>query len=461
MILNKKLADNTVILTISSLLISGISMAFQAWLAGKTGTAGIGLFQLIMSVTALAMTFAISGIRFASTRLISEELACGGESIRAATGHCLAYAVFFGTAAGLILYLTAEPIGVFWLGDARTVAPLRLMSFSMPCAAICSAISGYFIAVGRVWKSALAHLIELLTGAALTVYLLSDCQTENIEKSCLAITQGRVTADVMSLVLMGVFFYADLISCDCGKSKKDSFTPRMLKIALPFAFSAYTRSALSTLQHILVPRGLRLSGMSGETALSGYGIIHGMALPAVLFPSCVMSVAAELVVPELTKAQMSGDGEKINSAVGRLMSISFGFSGTVAVLLFLAAEFIGRNVFKSEEAGAYIRLLAPIVPVMYTDMIVDGCLKGLGEQMWNMKVNILDSTLSAALTWHLLPHYALKAYIGIICFTELLNFVLSYLRLDALTRRSLSRGAPASSRRRGGVSGKCVYKEDM
>ena len=72
--LQRKLVYNTALLTGSSLLMSCIGMAFQVWLVGRIGSAGIGLYQLTISVTNLSATFAISGIRFASTRLVSEEL---------------------------------------------------------------------------------------------------------------------------------------------------------------------------------------------------------------------------------------------------------------------------------------------------------------------------------------------------------------------------------------------------
>ncbi len=71
-------------------------------------------YQLVLSVTGLMATFAVSGIRFASTRLISEELggySCG--SIRPAMTRCLAYGLLFGAAAGAVLWLLAEPIGFF------------------------------------------------------------------------------------------------------------------------------------------------------------------------------------------------------------------------------------------------------------------------------------------------------------------------------------------------------------
>ena len=63
MALRKKLLYNTALLSCSSILMSCIGMAFQVWLVGRIGTTGIGLYQLVCSVTMLCATLAISGIR--------------------------------------------------------------------------------------------------------------------------------------------------------------------------------------------------------------------------------------------------------------------------------------------------------------------------------------------------------------------------------------------------------------
>ena len=77
MIQKKRLIYNTFLLTGVSLLMSCIGIAFQVWLVGRIGSAGIGLYQLIFSVYMLAATFATSGISTAVTRLVAEELALG------------------------------------------------------------------------------------------------------------------------------------------------------------------------------------------------------------------------------------------------------------------------------------------------------------------------------------------------------------------------------------------------
>jgi stage V sporulation protein B len=61
-------------------------------------------------------------------------------------------------------------------------------------------------------------------------------------------------------------------------------------------------------------------------------------------------------------------------------------------------------------------------------------LRGLGQQMYNMKVNIADSIISVILIYFLLPRYAVYGYVFIIYFTEVFNFALSFYRLTRLTK---------------------------
>ena len=433
--MKRVLVYNTALLTASSLLMQGIAMAFQVWLAGRIGPAGIGLYQLVLSVTGLCATFAISGIRFASTRLVAEELGLenpGG--VRAAMGRCLGYGTLFGFAAAMILWELAEPIGFLWIGDARTVRSLRISALSMPCISLCSSMSGYFTACGRVWKPTLIHLIEQLSGIALVAFFLAQVPAGDIEKSCAAVTLGRAAADILSLVLMALAYLFDRRGHYHDTGAGGRLTVRMLHIAVPLALSAYARSALTTLQHLLVPKGLKAAGFSANSALAGYGVIQGMVLPVIFFPSCILSAAAELIVPELTAVQVQKNGRAIRRTAKELLRLSVLFSLAVGAFLFACSDALGMLIYGSRDAGRYIRILAPLVPIMYTDMSVDGCLKGLGQQVWSMGINILDALLGLLLTWQLLPRYALAAYIGIIYATELLNFGLSAGRLYKITR---------------------------
>ena len=435
----KRLIYNTALLTFSSLLMSCIGMAFQVWLVGCIGSAGIGLYQLVISVTNLAATFAISGIRFATTRLVSEELGLDNtDCIASAMKRCMLYGAFFGIAALIIMYSLAEPIGFLWIGDARTVMSLRISSLSMPCISLCAVLSGYFTACGRVWKRTLIHLAEQILGIALVAFFLGRAPVGDIEKSCAAVTYGRLCADILSTSTMYIAYKLDHKAHYLQGSKGSRLTSRMFRIAVPLAFSAYARSTLTTMQNLLVPKGLKSAGYSADGALSGYGTIQGMVLPIILFPSCIMVSLSELIVPELTESQVQDDQQGISRSVSSLIGMSLKFSIAVAAFMFIFADMLAQGVYKSSDAGYFIRILAPLVPIMYTDMTIDGCLKGLGQQVWSMGINILDGAVGLVMVWHLLPKYALVAYIAIIYFTEILNFSLSLWRLKSIRNYPLT-----------------------
>jgi stage V sporulation protein B len=221
--------------------------------------------------------------------------------------------------------------------------------------------------------------------------------------------------------------------------------------------SAIARNALGTLRQVLVPRGLRASGLSGTAALAGYGVVSGMAMPLLLFPACLPGALAEMLLPALTRLQAAGQTDRLRARVRALLRDTFLLSLGAGAVFFLSADVLAWVLYRSAEAARYIRLLSPMVPLIYTDLVTDGCLKGLGQQVWSMGINILDALLGLLLTWQLLPRYALTAYLGIIYATEFFNFALSVGRLVRVMLFSSPRGAGGGAHLPGAGSEKCAY----
>lgn len=432
--IRKRLIYNTALLTVSSLIMRCIALAFQVWIVGRIGSAGIGLFTLVMSVGFLAATFAVSGIRFASTRLISEELGLGRHGgVSGAVRRCIGYSLFFGIAAMLMLYFVAEPVAFLWIGDARTVLSLKIISFSLPFLSLSSVLAGYFTACGRVYKSAATHMSEQLVRVGLVMLFLSMVPEFDLEKSCAAVVAGGTVAEVFSFLMISILYVFDKKRHNKTGPISGRLTSRMLVVALPLAVSSYARTSLTTLEHLLVPRGLKAAGFSADSALSGYGMIQGMVFPIIAFPSCFLIALAELLVPELTAAQVAGKADYISHLTTSLLRKCMVFAIGAAGLIFAFAESLGIAVYGSAEASVYIRLFAVLAPVMYMDMVIDGCLKGLGQMMHSMAYNIAEAVIGVILVYTLLPKYALAGYIGIIFFTECFNFTLSINRLRRIT----------------------------
>ncbi len=72
--------------------------------------------------------------------------------------------------------------------------------------------------------------------------------------------------------------------------------------------------------------------------------------------------------------------------------------------------------------------------VLYLDALVDGMLKGLSEQVANVRYNTITSALDVALLFVLLPRYGLGGYVFTFIAAHLVNFALSLRRLPARDR---------------------------
>ena len=126
---------------------------------------------------------------------------------------------------------------------------------------------------------------------------------------------------------------------------------------------------------------------------------------------------------------MKQQKDRISSIMHRAFWLSLLFSIGVAGLIYCYSGELGYLFYKSRQAAYYIRLLAPLIPVMYIDSATDAMLKGLGEQVYSMKINIVDASLSVLLVWILLPIFGIYGYVITIYVTELLNAALSIVRL--------------------------------
>lgn len=431
---SKMLLLNTLLLTAAAMLMRGVGVAFQVYLSDKIGSAGIGLFGLISSAHMLAITFAASGIRYATTRLVSEELGMGRPGgVRSAVMRALAYALLFGTASSICLYTGAEYIGNIWIGDGRTILSLKILSLSLPFMSMTSVFGGYFTAVQRVIKSSAVQVAEHLIRISVVVGILILYPTENLEYACAAVVIGGVLAEFIAFFLILLLYRLDLRKIPRLGAGGTKMTRRLLNIALPIALSSYARSALSTLEHMLIPRGLKKSGSSYESALADYGVVHGMVFPLIIFPTALFSSLGELIIPELTAAQMAGHKNRIRYLVNRILKLCAVFSiGIAGIFLFYHRE-LGGIIYKSTDVSGYIKIFSFLIPVIYLDLITDGMLKGLGQQLHSMIYNIADSLISVVLVYVFLPLYAMNAYICIIFFTECFNFALSIRRISKIT----------------------------
>lgn len=454
----RRFAVNALLLIAVNLFMRTVGVAFNAYLAGRAGGEVMGLHSLLFGVYGLAMTLGCAGINLGATRMVADVMGrfCPaaegrpvedtheGEScrlaIRRVLGKCIGYSLLCGFGAGLLLFTAAPWIGEVWLNDGRTVLSLRVLALTLPPIAVCSCLNGYFTAVRRVAKSAAVGIGVQFLRIGFCAYLLTLWLPEGVEMTCLALVLGGALSEVCGLLLTVGAYLLDRrqhLRTGAGEAPdmgEDGSTKKLLGITVPVTLSACLRSGLLTLQHILIPRGLKQSGTSWEAALTSYGVLHSMVLPVVLFPSAFISSFSGLLVPEVAESVARGDNERVSRLAGKIITPALIFSFGVAGVMACFGYELGEAIYGSREAGLYIRILAPLIPIMYVDSSVDAFLKGMGEQVYSMNVNILDAAVSVLLVWLLLPRMGLWGYVVAIYATETLNTTLSLCRMLRMSR---------------------------
>lgn len=443
----KRFIWNGILITLVSILIRGVSVSFNVYLSNRVGAVAMGLFTLISTVYGFSITVATSGIGLATTTLVAEAMGKADEAgartppwqnprVLCTVRRCSIYALCFSFGSGLILFFFAPLIGGRFLNDPRTVLSLRILAFTLPPIAFSSVLSGYFIAVRRVYKNALVQTIGHGIRIYTCVLLIGWIGAKDVESACVAVVLGGAISEGSSFLIQYLLFFLEKRRY---KKEKISYLQgrtiekKLLRTALPVAFSAYVRSGLVTVEHMLIPRGLEKVGNSRDQALASYGILHSMVFPLVLFPSAISSSFSGLLVPEIAEATAINDQERIHRIIRRVYHTVLIFSVGCAGIMLCFAHELGDLFFPKTDAGSYILMIAPLVPVMYLDTSTDSILKGMGEQVYCMGVNIVDAFLSVILVWVLLPLFGINGYIVTVYFTEIVNASLSIYRLFSVS----------------------------
>ncbi len=434
----KKYLANGTLMTAVALALRGLGVAFNAYISRKIGAEALGLYTLLGSVYGFALTFALSGINLTTTRLVSDALGeNSAEKVRISMKKCIGYALFFGVTASLALLLLAEPIGLFVLKDSRVIKPLRLCAATLPLIALSSCMNGYFTAVRRVYKNAVTQITEQFARIVFCAVLLDLMFGGDMESSCIALVLGGALSEMLSFAISLLFYIFDKqhrVAAEKSGFPEKRITNKMLSIALPLAFSTYFRSALLSIEHILIPIGIEKSGSNRAEALAAYGTLQSMVMPIVLFPAAIIHSFSGLLVPELAELKIQSNKTEIRYIAQRVCHLALVFAvGASGIMIFFSDE-LGLGIYGSTEAGKYIRLVAHIVPIMYLDTTVDNMLKGLGEHIYTMAINITDTLCSLVMVWILIPKMGIYGYIALIIISEIFNSGASIYKLVKITK---------------------------
>jgi stage V sporulation protein B len=259
------------------------------------------------------------------------------------------------------------------------------------------------------------------------------------EYACAAVALGITTAELASCMYSLTLYRYEVEKSDSRILEAFSqkrILNRLLHISLPVSASSLTRSSLRMLENIMIPIGFVKYGYTKKSALEEYGRILGMVIPVLMFPATVILAFSALLIPEVSEANALNQKKRVEYSVTRSLQLTCIMSILISGLFVFFSDKLGPAIYGSAECGSLMRVLAPLIPLIYLDIVVDELLKGLNQQVSALKYNIIDAVIKIILITYALPTEGLAGLIFVLYVCGLINIILSVRKLLLVTRLS-------------------------
>lgn len=450
------LISGTVILTLTGLLSRFIGFFYRIFLSNVFGAEGMGIYQLISPVLALSFALTVSGIQTAISKYVASETSTRDyrRSFRTLWAGFL-LAMTLSVLCAFSIYLWADQIAVTFLMEARTAPLLRIIALSIPMATVHSCINGYFYGIRKTAIPAISQLAEQICRVGSVYLIYYVCQRHHMEPTISFAVVGLVIGESASMIVSilailsranKLFPQRNYFSCPdtrnpaaCKKhliSEYRHIMGQLLQLAVPLSANRLVINILQSIEAVYIPNRLMAYGLSNTDALGVYGVLTGMSLPLILFPSAITNSISVLLLPIVSEADASGNHHAVRRAIMTsiryCLLLGFGFT---AVFLLLGRT-AGRLLFHSELAGSFILTLSFICPFMYIASTLGSILNGLGKTTQTFCFSVVSLLFRLLFVFFAIPVYGIKGYLWGMLASQLLQTMLCTISALHISRKT-------------------------
>lgn len=419
-----------------------IGFFYRIFLSRIIGAEGVGIYQLVFPLYALAGSLTISGIQTCISRFVSAKTAFGDKRgavqifyIGLTLSMCLSLII-----CAILLRCHAE-LAIYFVKEARCSDLLRLLAYSIPFGSVHACVDGYYYGLKRTEIPAIGQIIEHIIRFAALLLLYSIWTEKGIP-----VTPSIAVYGIIIEEFIAALFSATAITIHFSKQpslpqafhRTGYYIKELLALSTPLTLNRVLVNLLQSFESLLIPFQLQLTGMDTSDALSIYGILTGMAMPLILFPNAVTSSVSTMLLPVIAEAQARQDYPAIVRAIKKTCFYCF-LLGISCWLGFLSlGSFLGRFLFHSQLAGDFISSLSWLCPLLYLNPALFAILNGLGYTK-----SVFFHNMSGILTRILfiliaIPKFGILGYLWGLVAAQLILTVLSVLTLKKKVGRTAS-----------------------
>lgn len=423
----KSIIKGTLILTIAGLITKFLGFYNRIFLTRLIGVKELGVYQLIFPLYMLAFSFCCQGIATTLTKQVSYYI--GQRCPKNATKlfrYSVIISFFLGLILSVLMNFLSYPLSQYILKNTDCAPLLKIISIAIPFVCIKTCINSYFMGMDKPIYHGMSHLIEQIirigTAYALSVLWISG--NANAVLAVIAVVVGEISATVIAIA----FYMLNKKKYEFNNNCKAHSTKKILKFfakdAVPITTNNLMFTLFSSLEAILMPTMLFYYFNDSDTAMEMYGIITGIVIPFLLFPSTITNSLSTMLLPAVSYANAKQNNKAIKTALVNSIAFSFFLGVCTCVFYMLFGEFFCVFAFKSNEAGIILKKMCFLCPFIYISGNMSAILNGLNKAFLNLMYNIVNISIRIIFILTLVPNYGIEAYIA--------GMFIGYLLLDVL-----------------------------
>ncbi len=412
-----------------------IGFFYRIFLSQTFGEEGMGLYQLIFPIYALCFSLSVSAIETTISRSVSSKLALGKER-EAKEFFFLGLLISFslGIFSMLFLQQNYDFISTQILHEPQAAPFITLMSYALPLSAIHGCIVGYYYGRKQTLIPAVAQLIEQLTRVASIYFIYQYCAANAISMDSSIAVLGLVIGEFASSFFCIIAIKKQYSSRYQGRFHSfflsiPKHLPALCKTATPLTISRVSMNVLHSIEAISIPLQLQIFGYTTKEALSLYGVLTGMALPCILFPTAITSSVSILLLPTVAEIQARESQKEIKQLVRKTILYSTALGLFCLITFFSLSNFVGNTLFHSQQAAIFIKILAWLCPFLYINITITSVINGLGKTTLTFFINSVSLILRIVCIFSLIPTVGIYGYLFGLLVSQIITTLLCVITL--------------------------------
>ncbi len=385
-------------LTVANTFTRALGFALRLISARLMGAEAMGVSELAGSAVMLAITPVTAGVPTAMSRLTAQRENAPQNVLRAGLNLVIRLSLWLMPALALL-----SPALAWLLGDLRTLPSILLSAPSILLLGLCAVDSGWFDGQSDALTPARSECAEQTVRFVLAVALLLTLTGRSAAVTAALPVAAEVAAGIVVLLIFR--HTAPHVS---WRGADQALRRELTGLAAPTVASRLCQTALRALNAVLLPVCLRRSGLSQAAATAQFGMLGGMAMPLMMLPGIVTSAICMVATPAASRQEK--DRTRLRATMRTLLLSGAGVGAGAAVVLFVAADFIGQRLYNVAALAPVLRLMCPAALLFAVQQVQFGLITGLGLQRRALTATIVSSALSLALTAALCPLPRLRLY---------------------------------------------------